>query len=221
MAFTIENRVPITADQIARVDASIAEAEKTTSGEIVAVLAHRSSIYWHAPYESGIWGAGIAILLATAVSLVFWHEWPVWHIGWYVGITGAGFLAGFFLARLNDDVQRFFADEAIMKAECEEKAAQMFTQHRVYATAARTGVLLYVSLFEHMVIVLGDGTISEKLGPIEYQAIVASVISRIKQGALDQGLIDGIKMLGTHLTAHFPPSPNDINELPDKLYVIA
>src|SRR5262245_47455811 len=70
---------PLSPDQIARVDAAIAEAEKNTSGEIIAVVAGRSSVYWHAPYEAGLWSAGIAIVLATAVGLIVEHKFPEWH----------------------------------------------------------------------------------------------------------------------------------------------
>jgi putative membrane protein len=218
MADTGSN-APLTPEEVARVDAAIAVSEQGTSGEILAVVARRSSIYWHAPYVAGLWGAGIAIALATAVFLIGWGEWH-WHVGIYVAVTVAGFLAGFFLARI-DAIERLFADEPIMKAEAEERAARLFMDHAVFGTTGRTGVLLYVSLFEHMVIVLGDSQVSSKLGPIEYQSIVAAVIARLKEGKLEEGLLEGIRMLGTYLAQHFPAAADDVNELPDKLYVIA
>lgn len=210
----------LTSDQIARVDAAIADAERSTSGEILVVVARRSSIYWHAPYEAGLWGAGIALLLATLYSFIAANEWLVLHVGWFLAISSVGFLAGFLLSRI-DTVERFFADESIMKAECEERAYRLFAEHGVFRTQGLTGVLVYVSLFEHMVIVLGDSAISAKLGPVEYQAVVSAIISRTKAGNLDQGLVEGVKMLGEHLAKHFPPSEKDVNELPDKMLVIS
>jgi putative membrane protein len=209
----------LTAEQIARVDAAIAEAEKNTSGEIIAVVAGRSSIYWHAPYEAGLWGAGIAITLATIGSLVAGYGWPHWHIGYYVGISVFGFLAGFFATRI-DAIERIFADEAIMRAECEERAKSLFAEHGLFGTAGRTGVLLYVSLFEHNVIVLGDGGISAKMPPGTYSQVVDAVVKSIQDGKLAQGLIDGVRMLGAQLATHFPRAAEDVNELPDKLYVL-
>jgi putative membrane protein len=223
----------LTAAQIKRVDEAIGEAEKNTKGEIIAVLAGRSRIYWHAPYEAGLLGAGLAILLATLGSLlltalkVFQHGgveahggWPTWHVGWYCAISVTGFLGGFFLARF-PRVERCFAGAHIMRAECEERARRLFAQYGVFGTTGHTGVLLYVSLFERMVIVLGDTAISAKLGKTEYEEVVEVVIKKIAAGKLQEGLIDGIQLLGVHLAAHFPKAPGDADELPNRLYVVA
>jgi putative membrane protein len=210
---------PLTAGEISRVDSAIAEAERNTSGEIIAVISGRSSVYWHAPYEAGLWFAGIAILFATIGSLISQNGWPVWHIGWYVGITVAGFLIGFFATRV-ENVERIFADQAIMRAECEERAHRLFAEYGLFRTTGRTGVLVYVSLFEHTVIVLGDSAISAKLGPNEYTTIIESMVKRIQQGKLAEALIEGIETLGTDLAASFPRAAGDTNELPDRLYVL-
>lgn len=210
---------PLTAGEISHVNDAIAEAERNTSGEIIAVVAGRSSVYWHAPYEAGLWFAGIAVLFATIGSLLANGDWPVWHIGWYVAITVGGFLTGFFATRVAN-IERFFADRAIMRAECEERAHRLFSEYGLFRTTARTGVLVYVSLFEHVVIVLGDSGISAKIGPNEYTTIVDAMIKRIQQGKLEQALIEGIETLGTHLTASFPRLADDVNELPDRLYVL-
>jgi putative membrane protein len=210
---------PLLDDQVGRIDAAIADAEKNTSGELIAVVAGRSSIYWHAPYEAGLWFAGIAILGVTVGSLISGNGWPHWHIGYYAAITVAAFLTGFFASRV-DRIERFFADHDIMRAECEERAKSLFTEYGLFRTVGRTGVLLYVSLFEHMVIVLGDSSISAKLGPEAYAQIVERVVKSIRAGNLERGLIDGIEMLGVQLAGYFPRGDGDTNELPDKLYIL-
>ena len=227
-----ENDVSLTKGQIAVVDEAIADAEKNTSGEIVVVVAARSRVYWHAAYEAGLFGAGLAIILATLGTFVAtWAGWiphggseahggwPTWHIGWYVALTAGGFAAGFFLSRI-DRIERFFAGDQMMKAEVEERARRLFLQHAVFGTKGRTGVLLYVSLFEHMVIVLGDTAISSKLGPPEYEEIVQVVIKKIQAGKLHEGLLDGIQLLGVHLASNFPRAADDVDELPNRLYVM-
>jgi putative membrane protein len=210
---------PLTPGQIAKIDEAIADAERNTSGEIIAVVAGRSSTYWHAPYEAGLWCAGIAIVFATIGSLISGNGWPLWYIGWYVAITVGGFLAGFFATRI-ENVERLFADQAIMRAECEERAQRLFVEHGIFRTTGGTGVLVYVSLFEHTVIVLGDSAISARIGPNEYTSIVEAMVKKIQQGRLQDALVEGIETLGTHLAAGFPRAASDVNELPDKLYVI-
>lgn len=222
----------LTPAQVARVDQAIGDAEKNTSGEIIAVVSGRSRIYFHAPYEAGLFGAGLAIILATggtllakAFSLVPHGGlesnggWPTWHIGIYCALTAAGFLAGFFLARI-DRVERFFAGEQMMKAECEERAQRLFLQHGIFSTKGRTGVLVYVSLFERMVVVLGDQAISNKLAPGDFAEVVDAIIKKTLAGKLDEGLIDGIQLLGVQLATNFPRAKDDVDELPDRLYLI-
>jgi putative membrane protein len=210
---------PLTAGEITRVDEAIAAAEKNTKGEIIAIVAGRSSMYWHAPYEAGLWCAGIAIVFVTIGSLVSGNGWPLWYIGWYVALSVGAFLIGFFATRV-DKVERLFADEAVMRAECEERAQHLFTEYGMFRTKHGTGVLIYVSLFEHVVIVLGDAAISAKLGPSEYTSIVDEMVKRIQQGKLVDALTGGIETLGQHLATHFPRAADDVNELPDKLYVL-
>jgi putative membrane protein len=222
----------LTTAQVARVDQAISDAERNTSGEIVAIVSPRSRIYFHAAYEAGLFGAGAALILATGGTLLAkafgWIPhgglesnggWPTWHIGIYCAITILGFLGGFFATRI-DGVERFFAGDRMMEAESEERAQRLFLQHNVFATQHRTGVLLYVSLFEHMVVVLGDRAISAKIAPGDYAEVVEAIIKKTRAGKLEEGLIDGIQLLGVQLAAHFPKTEADVDELPDRLYLL-
>src|SRR3954466_4652218 len=58
-----------------RIADAIAEAERTTSGEIVAMIAPESSSYLHVPF---LWAALVA--LAVPWPFVFWTWWPIQHI---------------------------------------------------------------------------------------------------------------------------------------------
>src|SRR5215813_3352142 len=58
-----------------RIADAITQAERTTSGEIVAVIAPESSNYLHIPF---LWAALVA--LAVPWPFVFWTWWPIQHI---------------------------------------------------------------------------------------------------------------------------------------------
>ncbi len=205
--------------QIARIDSAIADAESQTSAELVPVIALRSGEYWHAPYQSGLWGMGAALFLTTVVSMVIDHTWPVLHVGWYLAISIVGFLSGALLARI-DGVERVFAGDDVMVTQCQARARQLFAAQGVFGTKNRTGVLLYISLFERVALVIGDSTISRKLDPSAYGSVVAAVTTRMHEDRLEDAVIDGLSHLGALLAEHFPKAADDENELPNKLVLV-
>ncbi len=209
----------LTPDQIARIDAAIGEAESNTTAEIVPVIATRSGEYWHAPYQAGMWGMGIVLLITTLGWLLVEHTWPVLHIGWYAALSMGGFFVGALSARI-EPIQRAFAGDDVMLAQCHGRARQFFAAQGVFGTKERTGVLLYVSLFERVVLVLGDTGITKKLDPGAYESVVGAVTTRMREGRVEDGMIDGLKHLGALLGDRFPKAQDDENEIPNRLLLV-
>jgi putative membrane protein len=100
-----------------------------------------------------------------------------------------------------------------------EQAVQEFAALALQRTRARTGVLIFVSLFERRVVVLGDDAIHARVGDAEWLAVDGLVIERVRDGALADGLVAGVERVGAVLAEHFPVSGDAQNELPDHLIV--
>jgi len=107
--------------------------------------------------------------------------------------------------------------EAEMRAEVERSAAAAFQRLRVRRTAGGTGVLLYVSLYERMVHVLGDHAVAEKLEQSDWNDVCGLVVDGLKQGRGAEGLIAAVRRCGDLLAAHFPAERGDRNEITDEL----
>jgi putative membrane protein len=88
-------------------------------------------------------------------------------------------------------------------------------------TRDRTGILIFVSLFERRVVVLGDLGIHAKVGDDHWQKTSDAILSGIARGALADGIVAGVKACGDVLAEHFPASPKQANELEDRLIVRA
>jgi len=83
------------------------------------------------------------------------------------------------------------------------RAMEQFT-HRLHATKASTGVLIYASLAERQVEIIADEAIHKKVAPGEWDRAVKAAVGPIGAGDVAGGLIAAIELCGRALAAHFP-----------------
>jgi putative membrane protein len=77
--------------------------------------------------------------------------------------------------------------------------------HRLHQTSGRTGVLIFASLAERRVEVVGDEDIHAKGGDVVWDSAVAAALAHIKTGDVAGGLIAAVNICGKALAEHFPP----------------
>jgi len=211
-----------------KINQAVAEAEKRTSGEIVPVVATASGRYDRAEDIGGLL-LGLAALIASWVQ--FQRILPVqgdWAQGqrltlglsWLVLIVAVGFIAGAALTSRVGWLRRLLVSEREMRQEVERAAWEAFGRFRVGRTAAGTGILLYVSLFERRVRVLGDDPIAAKLDQKTWDEIRDTILTGIRQRRAADALCQVIARCGELLGQHFPYRPGDVNELKDELRVV-
>lgn len=200
--------------------AAVAEAEAGTSGEIVVVIARRSHAYPEAVWRAGALGALLALAFASSV-FAFYDGWGLgWlHQGWGVAVLtlGAGAaVAG--LAAVWPAFRRRLVGEGALAAAVHARALQAFTTEEVFATGSRTGILLYLSLFEHRIEVLADKGISAVVPAEAWGDLVALVRKGIVEDRLADALREAIAKGGALLAdAGLQRPPDDTDELPNRL----
>jgi uncharacterized membrane protein len=84
-------------------------------------------------------------------------------------------------------------------------------------TAGRNGVLIYLAPRSQTFAIVGDTGIHEKCGDAFWRLLAAAMETRFKKGEFTEGLVEGIEHAGKLLAENFPRSPDDRNELPDKI----
>lgn len=99
--------------------------------------------------------------------------------------------------------------------EVRAKAEALFVSKGLDRTKERNAVMVYVSLAEHALVVLGDEGIHQRLGSEVWQRLVDEALGKAKQSGPLDGVTELIDHLGTELGAHFPRRHDDVNELPD------
>ena len=211
----------LTPSEHERIAAAVARAEAQTSGEIVPYVVARSG-----RYEVATWRAASGVaLLAGAVALAVAVLYDGWGLGWlYTAwamalVMALGGVAGA-LATLAAPVRRLFAGEARMIRRVHRRASMAFLEEEVFDTRDRTGILLFVSLFEHRIEVFGDQGINAKVEPGKWVEVVELIRAGILRGDLAGGLIEGIDLCGVLLHREgVAIRLDDTDELPDNVRV--
>lgn len=196
----------------AAVRAALTEAERRTTGEIIATVVERSD-----RHPAGCWLAAVVTLLAGTALLEGWLPWshPVWLLCCQIGLGALGYL----LAASLPDVQRLFVSDARATEVADEQAFQEFFRQGLHKTSGATGVLIFTSLFERRVVVLADEGIAKNLPDDFWQEVDDAILAGIRDGSLREGLIAGIGKAGEALAEHAPWQAGDRDELPDHLVV--
>ncbi len=200
-----------------RISAAVKEAERKTSGEIVPYVVDRSD-----DYDEAVWRGGfLGVVAASAAFLLFRTFTETWlSIGLItiiLTILAAGSL-GLLSVHLIHGLKRFFAGKDLIMRRVSQRAAQAFISEEVFKTRDRTGILIFLSLLERRVLVVGDSGINARVQQAEWQNIVDRIVNGIRDGKPAEALIDAIQQCGVLLaTRGVVIRPNDKDELRDDL----
>lgn len=191
---------------------AIAQAELKTSGEIVVAIAKRSAPVRHIVLSltmsflcagfllqlSGLDLAGYAIELAALPSALLLSRWPT--------------------------LQRLISFESDLDDAVNLMARSVFYGAGIERTAGATGVLIFISLMEHRVVVLGDRAIDSKLPHSPEQNTWSDVVQLVLKGKRGNSLANGINAAvaaaGQLLAAHFPAEKHNPDEVANHLVFV-
>jgi putative membrane protein len=222
-----------------RIHAAIAQAEQRTSGEIFCVVAKESGHYREAPFA---WAAGAALLapplslvlglkpgfFLAAVRVVLENGWMASRVGGrsaeaatalvgYAAVQIMLFVIVLTLVSLAP-VRRALTPGALKQAQVHANAMEQFA-HRLHATRADTGILIFASLAERRVEIIADEAIHAKVAPGTWDKAVAAALGPLRHGDAAAGLIAAIEICGAVLAEHYPsdaasePSAGDVVEI--------
>jgi putative membrane protein len=202
---------PFSPEERTTIEKEINRAEKTTSGEIIVVVATASAGYFA---YALMWAALLALLVPW--PLIYLTNWPVEFI--YLAQLGV-FLLG---ALLMQWVPLRFAivPNSIKRARAHQKAVEQFLAQNLHTTKGRTGVLIYVSFAERYAEVIADEGIYKKVPQDTWNGVVETLTTHLGRGARVEGFVTAIDACGGILAKHFPPGRIDQNELPNHLIVL-
>ncbi len=195
-----------------QIQQAIAEAEQHTSGELITVIAQQADDYL---YVTLMWAALIALAVPGLVGLAGSETLMAWRYPLQI-------IVFFVLAVLFrwPPLTLQLVPRAIRQRRAHRLALEQFLSHNLHQTRDRTGVLLFVSVFEHYVEIIADEGIDRRVPQSEWDAIVADFVVAVRSGQVAEGFLNAVAACDRLLSTHFPPRPDDENELPDHLIEI-
>jgi putative membrane protein len=189
----------------------ITEVERRTAGEIVVHVVSQSS-----SYAALRWGYATLLAYVGTQALVSFvrEEYAALSVFSFIPLFAAAWSclgARALISRL--------IPAAVKQAEVHRRAVEAFVENRVHRTRDASGVLILVSVLEQRVEILADEGIHQRVGVEGWRKHVEVLIRKIRSGEAASGLVEAIARIGEELAAHFPPRPDDINELPNDVVV--
>jgi putative membrane protein len=201
----------LSAEERARVEEAIREAERDTAGEIAVVVAGQAAAYALVPV---LYGLVLALIVPwPLVTLTTFSAGTIYIVQLLVALVSIAALAwpGRRHALVPGIMRRRGARDAAMR----EFTARGFTR-----TRDRTGVLIYVAGAERHVEIVADTGLLDRLEAGGFEGVRGSLAAAVAAGRAGEGLVEAVREIGRVLANLAPPRPDDWDELPDKVVVI-
>jgi putative membrane protein len=207
----------MTLEEHARIADAVQAAEARTSGEIYCVVARSSDSYFF-PAAFMVTLAIVAIsLLVAYLAHLWWYDLSPMTlvVAQLVAVACALMVLAFFPAiriHLVPLRQRY--------RHAHDNAMKQFLSRNIHLTAARTGVMLFVSLAERYAEVVADAGINSRVPQQTWDSVVAGLVAHARRSEIAEGFVEAIGVVGALLAEHFPVSAGDVNELDDHVVEI-
>ena len=206
-----------------RIKRAVKDAENQISGEIVPVIVEHSGRYLIANYKGSLVGASLAFIsmivldryvIPDATNTLYYD--PVFI---FLVVILGGVLGGV-IPNYSERIKRLLVSQSYMDHTTRQRAENAFLEEEVFNTIQRTGIMIFISFFEHEVIVMADRGINKVVEQKQWDKIVADIVTEIRAGNIIGGLETGISRCGALLLEKgFHKSASDENELHDDLRI--
>jgi putative membrane protein len=190
-----------------KIKQAVAEAERDTTGEIAVKVVEASDRYRDAEMLGSVLLSGLFGLVA---SLLLNHI-TVWF---YIPATFILFFPCLYLFKKAPHLKLALVSHRDALHEVSEEAIHSFYERGLHRTQHGTGILIFISLLERKVRILGDKGINDKVDSHFWSSLVAELTKGMGEGKALDALCSVIEKCGAELGRHFP-GRHDTNEIDD------
>jgi len=206
-----------TQSELQEIRSAVQEAEARTHGEFVPVFVSKSG-----SYEEALWRAGFVSALLSGIVLTILNaltDWLLWFPShfWFLTVLSFGLL-GAYLTMSIDSLYRVFTGKQTLQEKAGIKAQLMFYNLGVFKTKQRIGIMIFLSFFEHQVILLADEGINAVIPHEKWNEVVQLIVEKLKQNRKVEAVLAGIEACAK-IVEESPITllPDEVNEIEDEL----
>jgi putative membrane protein len=187
----------------------ICEIEAETSVEVVVTVRKAAAPYWRTQLAFG------AALAFGVLSVLLFS--PTVYPALLIPVdTALALLLGVIICRALPPLRRLLTPQRVQSAAMRSAAERAFTELKIERTRDRSGLLLYVALFERQVLLRPDAGIDVSLLGQEYERVVGALNTAV--GKLDAGaFVLALGELRQPLSQAYPRRHDDVNELQNEV----
>jgi uncharacterized membrane protein len=98
-------------------------------------------------------------------------------------------------------------------------AESTFAHLHMERTRHRNAVLVFVAPRLRRFAIVGDVGVHDRVTGAFWEAVARELADAFRKGDRTEGLERALAAIGERLAEHFPPEPNDRNELPNRVVV--
>lgn len=106
--------------------------------------------------------------------------------------------------------------------QARDRAAEVFSQLRVWDTAENNGILIYLLLADRRIEIVADRGLAGRVSGEQWRGVCLLMEERLRAGDAEAAVLKGVAAAGELLAVHFPriDGREDRNELPDRPQVL-
>lgn len=200
------------ADDLQRIREVTAQAETGNAGEIVPYLVGQLDDHEAARWRGAALGAVATSLLAGVIH-EFAGLWDITILLWIILPTLLGALLGYALACYSP-VTRWLLSPARIERLTRLRAEAAFLEEQMFHTEKRTGILIFLAVFEHRALILADEGIHQVVPPSVWPEQIDNLVAGIQVGRPTDALCETIIACGHILQQYgLQARPGERNEL--------
>ncbi len=201
----------LTEDERKTIEDRIAAMERQSAAQVVVALATESGRYDRAESVVGLVAAALALAAVDALATRVVPGTGQWGLAAETGYTGQmlalvlGFIGGSLAASYCHPLRRLVTPEQLMTEESQRSAAYVFRMARVADTIERSGLLVYLTLFERRIVVLADTRARAALCDEDLAAVRDAATPLLRRGEVAQGILAALEAAAEPLRCKLPP----------------
>jgi putative membrane protein len=180
--------------ELARISAAVARAEQSTSGEIVAYLVGECDAYPEARWRAAAIGGLLGLLAAVALRELV-DPWGGSLLLWALAPALLGAAAGTVLGSVPAIRRRLIAPSTLERRVA-LRAESAFLEEEVFATRDRSGILVFLALFERRALVIGDAGVRAAVEAEAWRDVVDGLVAGVRAGRPVDALVEAVEACG-------------------------